>query len=114
MNEQSVQVKARFDRTLVRQHHTSVRYLVVETTAPPPERRTEKMPPLNLGVVIDASGSMDAHDGGGLGPDMSRLESAQQASKGGPCILGQIYPSGQIAHLARGLSRGWGMGRRSV
>ena len=94
MNEQSVQVKARFDRTLVRQHHTSVRYLVVETTAPPPERRTEKMPPLNLGVVIDASGSMDAHDGGGLGPDMSRLESAQKASKG---IAQSLDPSDTLS-----------------
>ena len=94
MNEQTVQVKARFDRTLVRQHHTSVRYLVVETTAPPPERTTENMPPLNLGVVIDASGSMEAYDGGSHGRDMSRLEAAQQASKG---IAGSLDPSDTLS-----------------
>ena len=83
MSEHTLTLQARFDRTLVRLHDPSVRYLVVETTAPAPERSTEEMPPLNLGVVIDASGSMEAHDGaGGRGPDMSRLEAAQQASKG--------------------------------
>ena len=94
MNEQTVQVKARFDRTLVRQHHTSVRYLVVEATAPPPERTTENMPPLNLGVVIDASGSMEAYDGGSHGRDMSRLEAAQQASEG---IAGSLDPSDTLS-----------------
>ena len=33
MNEPTLQMNARFDRTLVRQHHASVRYLVVEATA---------------------------------------------------------------------------------
>ncbi len=84
MNEPTLQMNARFDRTLVRQHHASVRYLVVEATAPvvaaPDERDA---PPLNLGVVIDASISMEAHDGGGhSGLDLSRLEAAQQASEG--------------------------------
>ena len=84
MNEDTLQLQARFDRTLVRQHHKSVRYLVVECTAPSqPEEDEREMPPLNLGVVIDASGSMEAHDGGGVrGLDLSRLEAAQQASEG--------------------------------
>jgi len=83
MNEDTLQLQARFDRTLVRQHHKSVRYLVVETTAPPPEQEAREMPPLNLGVVIDASGSMSNHDGGGVsGLDISRLAAAQQASEG--------------------------------
>ena len=45
MNEDTLQLQARFDRTLVRQHHKSVRYLVVETTAPPPEQEAREMPP---------------------------------------------------------------------
>lgn len=84
MNENTLQLQARFDRTLVRRHHKSVRYLVVEATAPsPPEPEEREMPSLNLGLVIDASGSMSCHDGGGAsGPDLSRLEAAQQASEG--------------------------------
>ena len=80
----TLQMNARFDRTLVRQQHTSVRYLVVEATAPAPSQNdARENPPLNLGVVIDASGSMDQHDGGGLsGLDISRLEAAKQASAG--------------------------------
>ena len=84
MTEHTLQMTARFDRTLVRQGHTSVRYLLVEMTAPSStELATRELPPLNLGVVIDASGSMNAHDGGGnSGLDLSRLEAAQQASEG--------------------------------
>ena len=84
MSENTLQLNARFDRLLVRQQHTSVRYLVVECTAPTqPEEAEREMPPLNLGVVIDASGSMGVHDGGGVsGLDLSRLEAAQQASEG--------------------------------
>jgi Ca-activated chloride channel family protein len=83
MTESTLQMKARFDRTLVRQQHTSVRYLVVEATAPPPEQKDREQPPLNLGVVIDASGSMEGHDGAGVsGLDLSRLAAAQQASVG--------------------------------
>jgi Ca-activated chloride channel family protein len=84
MTESTLQMKARFDRTLVRQQHTSVRYLVVEATAPsPPQNDARENPPLNLGVVVDASGSMDQHDGGGLSDlDLSRLGAAQQASEG--------------------------------
>ena len=84
MTESTLQMKARFDRTLVRQQHTSVRYLVVEATAPsPPQNDARENPSLNLGVVIDASGSMDQHDGGGLSDlDLSRLGAAQQASEG--------------------------------
>ena len=84
MNEDTLQLQARFDRTLVRQHHKSVRYLVVEATAPsPPEQEEPDTSRLNIGVVIDASGSMAMHDGGGVsGLDLSRLEAAQQASEG--------------------------------
>ncbi|HIG55160.1 MAG TPA: VWA domain-containing protein [Candidatus Handelsmanbacteria bacterium] len=83
MSEKKLQLQARFDRTLVREDNKSVRYLVVEATAPPPEQEEREMPPLNLGVVIDASGSMAGHDGGGVsGLDISRLAAAQQASEG--------------------------------
>ena len=109
MNENTLQLQARFDRTLVRQHHRSVRYLVVETTAPaPPEREEREIPPLNLGVVIDASGSMSHHDGGGAsGLDISRLEAAQQASEGIVQNLAErdtlslvSFADDTIAHLA--------------
>jgi Ca-activated chloride channel homolog len=83
MSEKTLQLQACFDRTLVREENKSVRYLVVEATAPPPELEERDMPPLNLGVVIDASGSMAGHDGGGVsGLDISRLAAAQQASEG--------------------------------
>ncbi|HYE63274.1 MAG TPA: VWA domain-containing protein [Phycisphaerales bacterium] len=61
---------AAFDRDNIDVRGTSVRYLVVDATAPTlPTVRSEK-PPLNLSLVIDASGSM-------TGPP---LEAAKQAA----------------------------------
>ena len=84
MSEDLVQLQARFDRTLVRQFNKSVRYVVVEATARPlTEEEDRAIAPLNLGLVIDASGSMEAGDGGGAsGAGLSRLGAAQQASEG--------------------------------
>ena len=66
MNDNTaISFDAHFDRTLVRADGRSVRYLVVDVEAPTlPEQNTQEQPPLNLGLVLDASGSMDARDGG--------------------------------------------------
>lgn len=57
----TLQLAAGFDRALIRRGGDSVRFLVVDVTAPTVE--AEKTPavskaPLNLALVIDASGSM--------------------------------------------------------
>jgi Ca-activated chloride channel family protein len=57
----TLQVLAGFDRTLIRRKGESVRFLVAEVTAPIVESFMAPMPPkapLNLALVIDASGSM--------------------------------------------------------
>jgi Ca-activated chloride channel homolog len=91
MNEPGeLNLQAGFDRRYVRIRHRSVRYLVVEATAPAaPDREVGDLPPLNLGLVVDASGSMGAQDAGGLGLPLSRLEAAQQASEGVVQNLGE-------------------------
>ena len=82
----TVAFDAHFDRSLVRADGRSVRYLVVDVEAPPiPEQAKRDQPPLNLGLVLDASGSMEARDGAATDHDeagMSRLEAAQAASVG--------------------------------
>ena len=45
------------DRTLIRQRGRSVRYALLEFTAPEPSRQASR-PPLNVSFVIDRSGSM--------------------------------------------------------
>ena len=77
-------VDPRFDRLLVRKHTSSVRYLVVDVKAPAsPENNCDKLSPLNLGVILDASASMDQHDRGDAnGLDISRIEAAKNASEG--------------------------------
>ena len=110
----SISFDAHFDRSLVRADGRSVRYLVVDVEAPPlPEGETQEQPPLNLGVVLDASGSMEARDGGGTGnhPEedfgMRRLEAAQAASVGvAQCLSGDdrlsvvSFAEEAITHLA--------------
>jgi Ca-activated chloride channel family protein len=68
---EAVQVSAEFDRSLVWEKGRSVRYLAVRVTAPAAQRPAERTP-LNLAIVIDASGSMS-------GP---KLEAARQAALG--------------------------------
>lgn len=77
-------VDPRFDRLLVRKHTSSVRYLVVDVKAPAsPENNCDKLSPVNLGVILDASASMDQHDRGDAnGLDISRIEAAKNASEG--------------------------------
>ncbi len=54
-----ISVRAAFDRQLVFDRGRSVRYLVVDLTAPPAFEGMRKVKPaLNLALVIDASGSM--------------------------------------------------------
>jgi len=73
-------LQAGFDRQLVRIAHRSVRYLVVEVKAPRIEAVPERpSPPLNLGLVIDASGSMGERDGH-ASQNLSRLEAAKRAA----------------------------------
>lgn len=78
---QNLSLEARFDRSLVHVRGESVRYLVVTATAPKaapdPRRRRD---PLNLALVIDASGSMQ-------GPP---LEAAKEASIR---VMEQLAPS---------------------
>jgi Ca-activated chloride channel family protein len=53
-----VTLKVRPDRTLIRPLSRSQRFLLVDITAPPSDRRTERSP-VNLAFVLDRSGSMD-------------------------------------------------------
>jgi Ca-activated chloride channel family protein len=81
MNEHSPDVSARLDRTQIDTLRDTTAFLIVEVTAPEVEddaSRPEQ--PLNLGLVIDASGSM----GGAAfhGQRTSRLEAARQAGSG--------------------------------
>ena len=60
-----------FDRPVVSVRGSSVRYLIAEVEAPPaPAGETERLP-LNLALVVDASGSMG-------GP---RIETARAAAQ---------------------------------
>ena len=109
MNESNtLHLEVGFDRRYVRRRHPSVRYLVVEATAPAaPDCEERELPPLNLGLVLDASGSMEAKDAGGSGVPLSRLEAAKQASEGVVRNLGEAdglalvsFADEAIAHLS--------------
>jgi len=52
------EITAEFDRSIVNIEGASVRHLVITVRAPALPESTEPRVPLNLGVVIDASGSM--------------------------------------------------------
>lgn len=110
MNEPvQLTLRAGFDRQLVRIRHRSVRYLVVEATAPRIEERRETPPsPLNLGLIIDASGSMSGADLLTGGIQLSRLEAAKQAGAGVVQQLGErdclslvSFADEALTHLAR-------------
>lgn len=58
MSEEKLILEAQFDRSLVREGGKSVRYLCLTVTAPPPVKSNTPRPPLNLALVVDASGSM--------------------------------------------------------
>lgn len=66
----SISVSASFDRALAWRGGGSVRYLAVTLTAGPAPAPQRDAPPLNLAVVIDASGSMSGRP----------LEAAKQAT----------------------------------
>lgn len=53
-----LEVHGSFDRLLIRERGQSVRYLVVDVVAPELDNAKSKRPPLNVAMVIDASGSM--------------------------------------------------------
>lgn len=83
-------LQAGFDRQLVRVNRRSVRYLVVEATAPRADHTADQPTvPLNLGLVLDASGSMDECEDLPGGGTLSRLEAAKQASVGVVQHLGE-------------------------
>jgi Ca-activated chloride channel family protein len=66
-------LQADFDRQLIHWRGDSVRYLVLTLQAPEKEQTTEeKRAPLNVGLVVDASGSMSG----------DRIASAKQAAEG--------------------------------
>ncbi|MFH1567428.1 MAG: VWA domain-containing protein [Gemmatimonadota bacterium] len=76
---------ARFDRDTIGRSRPSPRHLVIQVQAPDvtaPAR--DAVPPLNLALVIDASGSMSADDGaaGPNGVPLTRLAAARQAAAG--------------------------------
>jgi Ca-activated chloride channel homolog len=81
MTDNTLDLQAGFDRSYVRTHHPSVRYLVVQTKAPKVAQENGPLAPLNLGLVMDASGSMSATEAVGA-EVLSRLEAAQRASEG--------------------------------
>jgi Mg-chelatase subunit ChlD len=53
-------LRARPDRTLIRHHRRSRRFMLVEVTAPA-ANRTHERSPVNLSFVLDRSGSMGGH-----------------------------------------------------
>ena len=65
MLEPTPGVRARLDRTQINPNHSPSAFLVVEVTAPVVDDDTPRPEhPLNLGLVIDASGSMQASTAG--------------------------------------------------
>ena len=73
-------LKASVDRSLAWRGGDSVRYLVAEITTPVPDAKSQiVVRPLNLAIVIDASGSMSG----------DKLESAKQAAIGVVSALGE-------------------------
>jgi Ca-activated chloride channel family protein len=79
-------VTARFDRNPLNVKRAAVCHLVVEVTAPKAEQTSPQTPrPLNLGLVIDASGSMQAGDAElGFSEEFgrTRLDAAKTAGTG--------------------------------
>ena len=68
-----LRINAGFDRNIIHEHGDSVRYLTVELEAPGPvDMEQAPRRPLNLALVIDASGSMSG----------DRIHSAREAAKG--------------------------------
>jgi Ca-activated chloride channel family protein len=56
-DQPAVTMRARADRQYIRPHDRSHRFVLVEVTAPPATHARQR-PPVNLGFVIDRSGSM--------------------------------------------------------
>jgi len=109
VNERSpLALRAGFERQLVRINRRSVRYLVVEATAPEADHTADQpTTPLNLGLVLDASGSMDESEDLPGGGGLSRLEAAKRASVGVVQHLGErdclslvSFSDQAITHLA--------------
>ncbi len=87
MLEPTPGVRARLDRTQINPNHSPSAFLVVEVTAPVVDDDTPRPEhPLNLGLVIDASGSMQASTAGERagfeGYGTTRLDAAQRAASG--------------------------------
>lgn len=57
-DSKGISIKANFDRKLIWERGRSVRYLEIDVVAPSAPTSKSKKPPLNLALVIDASGSM--------------------------------------------------------
>lgn len=69
MHPSSVQLSVDFDRSLVSDQGQSVRYLCLSLTASPPSPERRDRDPLDLALVIDASGSMN-------GPKLAAVKQA--------------------------------------
>ena len=85
-NRQMPTVTARFDRNPLNVKRAAVCHLVVEVTAPKAEQTSpQTQRPLNLGLVIDASGSMQSGDAElGFSEEFgrTRLDAAKTAGTG--------------------------------
>ena len=85
-NRQMPTVTARFDRNPLNVKRAAVCHLVVEVTAPKAEQASPQIQrPLNLGLVIDASGSMQSGDAElGFSEEFgrTRLDAAKTAGTG--------------------------------
>ena len=88
MPEPIPHVRARLDRTQINPHHSHTAFLVVEVTAPAVDDDTPRPEqPLNLGLAIDASGSMGEYTTTGIdveddGRGATRIAAAQRAAAG--------------------------------
>ena len=89
----TLRLRARLDRRRVRASRDTFAHLVIDITAPEADAdRPLPELPLNLGLVIDASGSMEEQAGGSMGPrarehGRTRLEAAKRAACG---VVGQL------------------------
>ena len=110
-NRQMPTVTARFDRNPLNVSGAAVCHLVVEVTAPKAEQTSpQTQRPLNLGLVIDASGSMQSGDAelgfseGGVRPHSPR-RSQDRRHRRRRATRGHRYPFGRLVRRRNHHSR---------
>src|ERR1700733_13162568 len=86
MSDQGISISAAFDKEFIFDRGHSVRYLEIDIVAPsaPESAKKNEKPPLNLALVIDASGSMSGEP----------LECAKEAAVG---VVNALSPTSKLS-----------------